>query len=310
MTTALAVTGQQDWWDDKQIAVLSQIGMRNAPKAELALFLSQCQRTGLDPFAKQIYMIERGGKWTIQAGIDGLRIIAERSGGYCGQTAPQWCGADGQWTDIWLGGKDYPPAAARVGVWRDGFKEPLYGIAMWEEYGAGNGNLWRTKPAHMLAKVAESHALRKAFPQSMSGLYTDDEMPGHGQPQQAPRRRVVTAADRLEPVDTSTGEILDEPPLPEPPDEIPDAELVEDGMEEFTTNRPQQMLATPPQSRKLHAMLRAAGLGGKDNAADVLTELSTVTGRDITTTKELRSNEMDAVYAHIQMLIDANAGAE
>mgnify|MGYP003491712188 FL=1 len=62
MSGALAVSADQAFWDDRQMAVLSQLGMKNAPKADLALFLSYAQRTGLDPFARQIYMIERGGR--------------------------------------------------------------------------------------------------------------------------------------------------------------------------------------------------------------------------------------------------------
>lgn len=171
--SALAVTTDQNWWNDKQEAALKQIGLANAPKAELAVFLHFAQRTGLDPFARQIYMIERGGRFTIQASIDGLRIVAQRSGEYAGQVGPYWCGEDGEWTDVWLENK--PPVAAKVGVLRKGFQEPLWGVAKYDSYNA-NSPIWKKMPDTMIAKCAEALALRKAFPNDLSGLYTTEEM--------------------------------------------------------------------------------------------------------------------------------------
>ena len=171
--SALAVTGEQSWWNDKQEAALKQIGLSNAPKAELAVFLHYAQRTGLDPFARQIYMIERGGRFTIQASIDGLRIVAQRSGEYAGQVGPFWCGPDGVWTDVWL--EKEPPVAAKVGVMRLGFTEPLWGVAKFDSYNA-NSPIWKKMPDTMIAKCAEALALRKAFPNDLSGIYTSEEM--------------------------------------------------------------------------------------------------------------------------------------
>jgi phage recombination protein Bet len=172
--TSLAIADNQDYWTPTQIAALKQLGLAQASPEDLAFFFHQAQRTGLDPFARQIYMINRGGKYGIQTSIDGFRIIAQRSGEYAGQVGPYWCGEDGVWVDVWL--KTTPPIAAKVGVYRSNFDEPLYAVAKWDSYSQPNNPIWKKMPDLMLAKCAESLALRKAFPNDMSGIYTDEEM--------------------------------------------------------------------------------------------------------------------------------------
>lgn len=185
MNTTLAVKQDQNQWDATQLAALRQIGLSDAPAGDLALFLHYAQKTGLDPFSRQIYMIGRwdsrsgGNRYTIQSSIDGLRIIAQRSGEYAGQTEPKWCGDDGAWKDVWLSAT--PPTAAKIGVYRQGFAEPLYAVATIGSYmptgkdGKPQG-LWSKMPDVMLAKVAEALALRKAFPNDLSGIYVSEEM--------------------------------------------------------------------------------------------------------------------------------------
>jgi phage recombination protein Bet len=193
MSNTLAVSTTQDFWDDKQLAALRQIGLTDAPKAELAVFLHYCQRTGLDPFARQIYMIARGGKYTIQASIDGLRIVAQRSGNYGGQTMVEWCGADGIWKDVWL--EATPPTAARVGIYYKDVPNPTYAVAKFESYAVSYqgklSGLWAKMPDLMIAKCAEALALRKAFPQDLSGIYSGDEMAQAEVEKPAPQARPI-----------------------------------------------------------------------------------------------------------------------
>lgn len=166
MTTALAL------WTPEQTQLISTTIAPGCSVDELRLFAYACQRTGLDPFSKQIYAIKRGGKMTIQAGIDGLRSIAERTGQLDGSET-FWCGEDGQWADVWLGSK--PPAAAKTIIHRKGSSHPFVGVARFADYNAGQG-LWSKMPAAMIAKCSEALALRKAFPADLSGVYSTDEM--------------------------------------------------------------------------------------------------------------------------------------
>ena len=133
-----------------QVELIKRTIAVGATNDELALFIQQCNRTGLDPFARQIYAIKRQGKMTVQVSIDGFRLIAERTGKYAGQTAPQWCGPDGVWVDVWLA--NTAPAAARVGVMRHDFQQPTYGIATFREYSQQASPMWVKMPATMLAK--------------------------------------------------------------------------------------------------------------------------------------------------------------
>ena len=166
MTSSLAL------WTPEQTQLISTTIAPGCSGDELRLFAYACQRTGLDPFSKQIYAIKRGGKMTIQAGIDGLRSIAERTGQLDGSET-FWCGDDGQWQDVWLGAK--PPAAAKTIIHRKGASHPFVGVARFADYNAGQG-LWTKMPAAMIAKCSEALALRKAFPADLSGVYSADEM--------------------------------------------------------------------------------------------------------------------------------------
>lgn len=171
-------------FSDSQISLIKSMIAPRATDNELQLFLYQAKKTGLDPLTRQIYCIHRKTKdqntqqWidkmTIQTAIDGFRVIAERSGDYAGQDEPIYT------EDIT--GKTIISCKVTVYRFRGDVRYPAaVGVAYWDEYvqkdreGKPMG-LWPKMPHVMIAKVAEAVALRKAYPQDLSDIYSEEEM--------------------------------------------------------------------------------------------------------------------------------------
>lgn len=203
----LAVVQPQDF-TNQQLDLIRHGIVPGANELEFDMFLNLCRAKRLDPLTRQIYGIKTGKGLQMFASIDGLRVIAQRSGQYAGQVGPFWCGEDGKWQDVWLS-KD-KPAAAKIGVLRTGWTEPMWGVATLKSYGKDSPT-WNAMPDVMLAKVAESMALRKAFPDDLSGLYERSEfrdVPEEVEPPQ--RTNIAPTRQESRPERTSvTAEVVD-----------------------------------------------------------------------------------------------------
>ena len=217
--TALALRDDQTQWDAQQIAVLEAGGIDgDVTDAELAAFLHECQRRKLDPFTRQIYLIGRydsrkGRKvYRSQTSIDGFRLIARRSADKSGIDYSYedtiWFDEQGQRHEIWL--SDKPPAGAKVVVIRNGQRFDAvarFGAYVQVDRNGNPSGQWRNMADVMVAKCAEALALRKAFPEDLGGIYTEEEMAQADNPQ-----RVTATAEviREEPAQNGNGQAADE----------------------------------------------------------------------------------------------------
>jgi len=180
MTTDLARTGTHDF-DDAQRQIIRDSFASGASEQEFALLLEVARARRLNPLMRQIHFVQRWDSskgrqvWSWQVSIDGLRAVAERTGLYAGQDEPEF-----------VDGPDGSLMLCKVRVYRKDWPRPAVGVAYWSEYvqtmrdkATGKDRpaaLWAKMPHVMLAKCAESLALRKAFPEDTSGLYTTEEM--------------------------------------------------------------------------------------------------------------------------------------
>lgn len=178
---------QDNSWSDSKLNLLKTTICKGSTNDEFELFLHACKRTGLDPFMKQIHAVKRkckkpDGSWgetmTIQTGIDGFRLIADRTGKYSPGQEPTFT--------IDESGKLISSTAYIKKLTTDGTWHIVSASAYFDEYAqmitdkqTGErkpGDFWARMPRTMLAKCAETLAIRKAFPAELSGIYSFEEM--------------------------------------------------------------------------------------------------------------------------------------
>lgn len=171
-------------FSSKQMEILKNTICKGVSDAEFEIFMLACIKTKLDPFMKQIYAVKRwDGRlkretMTIQTGIDGYRLIAERTERYAPGEEPSYV-YDGN--GLLLSATSYIKKQTGDGTWHtvsasayiDEYCQTITDKQTGEKRPTG---MWVNMPRTMLSKCAEAQALRKAFPAEMSGVYTKEEM--------------------------------------------------------------------------------------------------------------------------------------
>lgn len=163
----------------EEAKLLADTIMPGASMPELKFFAEVCNRMNLDPFRREIHAVKRRvqengqwvERWVYQTGIDGYRKRAAATGVYAGSeviTEPETAPV---------------PTVARATVFRmvGGQRVSFTATARWSEYVQTTRDgkpaaMWAKMPHTMLEKVAEAKALRRAFPDELSGVYAEEEM--------------------------------------------------------------------------------------------------------------------------------------
>jgi len=131
------------------------------------LYLAICKQKGVDPFTQAYGFPQEGGGLAFGLRIDGMRALAMRTGKYLTRVIE----------DV-LDPKDPSKViGARATITREGMTSPVVEEAYFSEYDRPNGGQgWKQFPITMIRKVAESKALRAAFPDALAGVYEPSEI--------------------------------------------------------------------------------------------------------------------------------------
>lgn len=173
-----------------QLTLIRRTIARECNNTEFDEFMETALRCGLDPLRRQIAPLilqadnpsrRRLIPW---ATIDGLRVIAARQGDYRPMESAPIIDIDK--SKIEPNTNPLGIVRAEVRAWKgrgdDWF--PVAGEAWWDEYAPlreiqGEMMLdptWRRLGRVLISKCAEAQALRRGWPDTLSGLYGEDEL--------------------------------------------------------------------------------------------------------------------------------------
>jgi len=166
-------------------------GGGNVSDQEVLMFIELCKAQGLNPFVRDAYLIKYKSK-NPQFDTPATTIVGKD---FFIKKANENPAFEGMKAGIVVVDKENQiheregslklPGETIVGGWcevyRSDRKVPTKAIVAYEEYVQKKGNgevnsMWSSKPGTMIRKVAQSQALREAFPNELRGLYQQEEM--------------------------------------------------------------------------------------------------------------------------------------
>jgi phage recombination protein Bet len=157
--------GKIDYSKAEVAKVLRETVAKGLTDSEYIAFGTLCAATGLNPIRKEIWAIKTSQGLQIMTGLNGYRAIANSHPSYDGMEGP-----------VFHYDENGNLKSAEVFVYRKDRSRAHKGYAILKEV-SNNGPVWKQRTHQMLAKCAECDGLRRAFPQEMSGLYAEEEMP-------------------------------------------------------------------------------------------------------------------------------------
>lgn len=296
--------GDSKWSPEQRDHLRALGGLDEASDGDLAMLKTVSDRSGLDPFVKQIYLVGRktktGGyrgeperwetKWTVQVGIDGFRAVSHRyaqdQGAELNIGKPVYYDDQGQPQQIWL--KRWGnPAAAEVTVTLGNTSATA--VAVWDEYVQTKRNgdpnsMWEKMPSVMLAKCAEAQAHRRVCPLT-AGMYEDAEMGQADSPRKVRSSRQEPAGKGRQAAHAALGIAPDN----DTPDEV-EAEVADEPEQQ----QPQQPSKQPATDEQLHLMMEALETA-EVAPAERPAYIARLTGRQIEHPDDLTGDEADYI---------------
>lgn len=161
---------QQFGWSEGEIATIQHTVAKGTSKLELAYFLSLAKSVGLNPFNKEIWCYKDGkGNLLIFSGRDGFLKKAQENKNFNGIRSCEVREKDVFGIDIANNVINHTINTTErgkiIGAYAIVFRKDGEPTVEWVEFATYNKgyNAWKTHPEEMIKKVAESHALKKAF---------------------------------------------------------------------------------------------------------------------------------------------------